>query len=155
MAEPRRNAPPHPRRAWNETAPAPGARAKGRRRRLFAVLAGMGALLGVLVAFLLLLRGPRLPAALSIPVTGYGQQYPVNPLARADSDALGDFFADHLQAADRQERRLLRNELEALRSRPGDRSLVVHLAALARTDADRVYLLPTDADPDRPASWLP
>jgi hypothetical protein len=155
MAEPRRNAAPAS-RGWKESAPAGAPRVKGRRRRrLFGVLVAIGALLGALVALLLLLRGSRLPSALSVPVTAYDRQFPVNALARADSDALGDFFTDHRQAADRQEGRLLRKELDALRSRPADESVLLHLSALARTDANTVYLLPADADPDDPSTWLP
>jgi hypothetical protein len=114
----------------------------------------MGALLGVLVALLLLVRRSSPPAVRSIPVIRYHPQFPVNTLARADSDALGEFFTDFLQAADRQEGALLRRELEALRSRPAG-GLVVHLPALARTDGDQVYLLPADSDPDDRRGWLP
>jgi hypothetical protein len=153
MADPRQNPAIRGRRGWNEQAAAVP-RAKSRRRRLFGVLLAIGTLLGVLVALLLLFRVPRPPAALSIPVTGYDQQYPVNALARADSDSLLELFADPRQAADRQERQLLRDEFDALQSRPANGNLLVHLVALARTDATRVYLLPADADPDAPSGWL-
>src|SRR5262249_43891903 len=33
--------------------------------------------------------------------------------------------------------------------------LVVHLSALARTQDDKIFILPADAHPDKPDTWLP
>lgn len=155
MSEPRRQPAGRGAQNWREASAAAVPRKTRRRRRLFAVLAAMGALAAVLVALLLLVHRFRAPYLLSVPVVAYDAPFPVNALARADSDALCDFFPDHRQAADSQERRLLEKELDALRQRGRDETVLVHLSALARTDGGKVTLLPADASPDRPDTGMP
>jgi hypothetical protein len=136
------------------TAPAGRGREPTRQQRLFLVLAGIGTLLAVLVALLLGFRVFKPPFLLSLPVTAYDRPYPVNALARTDSDAFCALFKDHQQRLDSQERHLLQRELDDLARRP-EPVVLVHLAALARPDGDGVALLPIDADPDEAASWVP
>jgi hypothetical protein len=143
-------------RGWHEKPAETAPRARGRRRRRrFGVLAAIGVLLGALAALVLLLRPSHPPAELSIAVFRYSRQYPPNALASWDSRALGDFFADHRERPDEQEGALLRGELAHLRTRPANEGILLHLSALARTAKGTVYLLPSDADPDDPGSWVP
>src|SRR5262249_27275615 len=146
------------RRSWQRplAPPTPQTRARGRRWKLFLVLAAILVLGAILVAVLLPIHPFTPPFLLTIPVTEYReQQLPVNALARADSDALCRCFAQPRQALDSPATRsLLEKELDSLRSHRED-TVVVHLCALARTDAGQVYLLPRDADMDDPKTWLP
>jgi hypothetical protein len=160
-----------PRRWRNEDVR--GARAEpgsGRRRGLFGLLVALMALVGAFVAWLLLWNPPSPPAFLSFSVTQYSDvHWPVNALAEQDSRHLLAPF----QAAQNPRESLLRKarrgemftsqvrlrlveELKKLSDHPDrDQPVIVHLACLARTDAQgQVSLLPADARPEDPASWV-
>ena len=160
-----------PRRWRNEDAR--GGRAEpgsGRRRGLFGLLVALMALVGAFVAWLFLFSPPSPPAFLSFSVTQYTDvRWPVNALAEQDSQHLLAPFQD---AQNRRESLLrkarrgemftsqvgfrLAEELKKLREHPApDQPVIAHLACLARTDAQgQVFLLPADARPEDPASWV-
>jgi hypothetical protein len=144
--------------AWHpcEAGARPAARAASRRRRqIFFVLAGMLALVGAIAGWLLFLNPFRPPTFLTITITEYKDpRFPLNAFARRDRDTLQERFQGS-QAHDYQTRRLLAEQLDALRDQKG-KAVVVHLCAFARTGPQgTLYLLPADAHPDDRASWLP
>jgi hypothetical protein len=122
----------------------------------------MLALGAAILALALLFRADREPFFLSIPITEYGQAfYPINAWAEQDSDALASMLAPprseakgRAKAYESQDKGLLVQQLNNLRNNKDGR-VVVHLSSLARTHNDEVYILPADAHPDRPESWLP
>lgn len=159
------NPKPHAWKTAQETGPAaaPSSREGVRRKRLYAVVAGMLALTAAIVALALLFQADKEPSFLSIPITEYRERfYPVNAFAEQDSDALAAVLLGRSgtdgrtkgKAYESQDKALLVQQLARLRSNKDSR-LVVHLSALARTQNDEVFLLPADAHPDKPDTWLP
>ncbi|MGL5095975.1 MAG: hypothetical protein ACRDD1_10320, partial [Planctomycetia bacterium] len=134
-------------------------RAADPMRRVYCVLALMGVLLGGVGGMLSWLRPAPAPTFVAAWVTQY--QSRLLPPMESDGDQrelrqAGLFPRDTDDTFPDQERALLVQNLESLRSlRPG-RPLVVYLSALAATDASgRVYVVPADADPYAPADRLP
>src|SRR5262249_2997691 len=115
-----------------------------------------------LVSLALLSGADREPFFLSIPITEYSQTfYPINAWAEQDSDTLASMLAPprseakgRAKAYESQDKGLLVQQLNNLRTNKDGR-VVIHLSSLARTHNDEVYILPADAHPDRPESWLP
>lgn len=147
---------------WRQRRPAGTTGPKGTGRGRSAWLWGLALLLamaGGLVGWMLLVRPPPRPLFLSIAVTEYRDRaWPANPWAGQDSEALRRHFgADSVQAFQSQERELILRELGQLADRSrdeGQRPVAVHLSALA-VARDRVpYLLPGDARPDQPLTWI-
>ena len=140
-----------------------GAPVIGRKAaRAFVALAVLLALAGVVVGLLFYLRPPPRPVFVSIAVTEYADRnWPVNPFARQDGDALRERFgSDSVQAFQSQERALVLAELNRLadatrRSEDAGRPVVVHLSALGLVHAGRVHLLPGTARANEPSTWLP
>ncbi len=159
------NPKPHAWKTVQETGPvaAPVSREAVRRKRLYGVVAGMLALAAAIVALALLFRSDREPSFLSIPITEYRERfYPVNAWAEQDSDALAAVLLGRTgtdgrtqgKAYESQDKALLVQQLARLRSNKDSR-VVVHLSALARTQNGEVFILPADAHPDKPDTWLP
>jgi hypothetical protein len=128
----------------------------GRAIKLIAVILALG---GALVGFFLLIRTQAVttPFCLSLPIREYGSTaYPVNPLAEQDTVAITDCFPAKLKkpAFNSQTQKLIVEELQQLRSH-ADRPLIVHLSCLATVHEGEVYLLPGDAVPGEPLTWLP
>jgi len=149
--------PPRPPRAkWqldNRAAANGTGRGPARAALLIALLAATGGLAG-LWFWIARATPPRL---VTVPVSEYTDpSWPANPWAEQDSDllcGLPGVFPDHRKGFNFQERDRLIGLLESLR---GDvkTPLVLHLSALACTRSDVVYLLPGQARPDNPATWL-
>lgn len=159
-------------RRWRE-ASARGARAEpgaGRRRGLFGLLVALMALVGAFVAWLFLFSPPSPTAFLSFSITQYEDpHWPVNALAEQDSERLLAPFEASQKAGESllrkarrgemftsQDGRRLVAELKKLRDQPDrDQPVIVHLSCLARTDAqNQVFLLPANARPGDPATWV-
>lgn len=149
--------PPSPAQRWRggQRAAGSGRGTSSRGRQLFVLVAVLLALGGAALAWLLFVRGLPAPYVLSLPIREYtARQLPANAFAVQDSDVLLQHFpGDHKKAYDSQTLDRIRKELSALRSK-ADTPVVVHLTALALRHEDDVYLLPGDADPDRPETWL-
>jgi hypothetical protein len=148
--------PPRPPRAkWqldNRAAAGDSGRGPARAAVLIALLAAVGGLAG-LWFWIARATPPRL---VTVPVSEYTDpSWPANPWAEQDSDLLCGLaaFPDHRKGFNFQERDRLIGLLESLR---GDvkTPLVLHLSALACSRGDVVYLLPGQARPDNPATWL-
>jgi hypothetical protein len=121
------------------------------------VLATMLALAGALIGFLLYIRPYRPPAFLSLPITEYrDRRYPPNDFAQQDGEALLQRFhaEGNRLAFNSQEGDLLQQEIRELSERK-EKALVLHLSSLAICREGKVYLLPANADADRPETWLP
>lgn len=118
----------------------------------------VAALAGGIAALFVIPRPQKDPLILALPVCEYKHpDWPPNPWAEADARRLRDrFSADSAQAFQAQEKEPLLRELAAAVQTAGKaaRPLVVHLSALGTVHAGTPYLLPADADPDRPATWL-
>src|SRR5262245_54249939 len=149
--------PPRPPRAkWqidNRAAADGSGRGPARAAALIALLAAAGGLAG-LWFWIARAKTPRL---VTVPVSEYTDPaWPANPWAEQDSDLLCGLrgaFPDSQKGFNFQERDRLTVLLESLR---GDAKtpLVLHLSALACTRGGVVYLLPGQARPDNPATWL-
>lgn len=131
-----------------------------RRQRLYILLAVMLALLGVLLGLLYWIRAAPSPYFVALWITEYqSRQIPFHPLARQDREAFrkgGYFTRTNERAFTGQERRLLVQELAALRNRGEREVVVVYLSAQACTAGQgEVFLFPADVDPDDPRSRLP
>jgi hypothetical protein len=119
------------------------------------LLAAVLALASAILAWLLLPKSFQTPYFLSITITAYKERhFPVNHLAQQDSAALREFFAQAEHAYDYQDKTPLTKVLEGLKTQ-ARKPVVVHLSALSLRRGDEVYLLPADAHPDNPATWLP
>jgi len=135
-------------------------RASSRRRQAFAVLAAMLGLVGVLVGLLSWIR--PLPRPLFVPlwVGEYrAPRLPSSPAAGADLDALraGGYFPRVVgEAQGNQDRFTLAENLAALKSSGAAESVVLYVSAGARVGpSGQVAILPADADPADPRTWLP
>ncbi|MBL8794127.1 MAG: hypothetical protein JNM56_09490 [Planctomycetia bacterium] len=141
----------------------PAGKQAKRQRQLFLLIAGILALVGAIGALLLLVidRGPRL-FYLNIPITEYRERfYPANAWAEQDGRTLQQIFAPgrpsdgaSTVAYESQSKGPLLQQLEALAGRR-EPTVVLHLSALARGHQGAVYLLPADASPDQPDTWVP
>ncbi|MEO2089518.1 MAG: hypothetical protein ABGY75_08485, partial [Gemmataceae bacterium] len=135
----------------------PKGKSGGGRRWAVAALV-VAALAGGIAALFVIPRPQKDPLILALPVCEYKHpDWPPNPWAEADARRLRDrFSADSAQAFQAQEKEPLLRELAAAVQTAGQaaRPLVVHLSALGTVHAGTPYLLPADAAPDRPATWL-
>lgn len=124
---------------------------------LLALLVIAGAVIGFFVFWTGTKPQPRL---VSVPVGEYDHpSWPVNPWARQDADLLAAAFPDRAAvefASQQQDKfRALLNRLKSRDEASGrTRPLVLHVTALAAVRGRKVYLLPGDARPDGPASWV-
>jgi hypothetical protein len=144
-------------RRWH-ISPEEAAKRAHRSRRVFLLLAGIMALGGAFIAWLILIGRFDSPMLLTIPITQYDPPWPVNPLADRDSELLiQNHFPDVVRqkAYTSQSQPALGRELQNLDKVRAGKSLVVHLCAEAIVREGIVYLLPANAKPENPASWLP
>jgi hypothetical protein len=116
------------------------------------------ALAGVLVG-LFFLPGPvPRPVVVAVAVSQYADPaWPPNPFADADAAGFAARFDHPYSPREAQTRAGLVGKLtDAVReARGGGRPLLVYLCALGTVTADGPHLLPADAVPDDPATWLP
>lgn len=128
------------------------------RKRLFLSALVFAALVGVVIGLIMFIRPDPKVVFLSIPVTQYERDWPVNPWAQQDAEALVKHFPDGKVLFQSQERALILRELKQLgdRSRKEDkgRPVVVHFCANAIVRDGAVYALPGDARPGEPRTWL-
>jgi hypothetical protein len=119
---------------------------------LVALLAATGAVAGLWFW----VQPPVPPLLVTVPVSEYKDlAWPANPWAEQDSDLLRSCFQEQNDKAfDYQELERFRDLLKSLRGKTG-RPVVLHLTALATVHGGRVYLLPADAAPAAPDTWLP
>ena len=129
-----------------------------RRRKIFILLAVMLALIGAIAAWFLQIRPFKEPTFLSISLTSYNHDFPVNAFALADSNALLKDFPDGFTARDNQPKNQLLTAPESVADKE-DRGLVVHLCGFARIDRsngpEKLCLLPGDASRNDPSTWIP
>jgi hypothetical protein len=112
---------------------------------------------GIFVGAILYLTPFQSPVFLSLPISEYtDHRFPPNSFAQQDGHALLQRFPDKGRAIalNSQQGDLLRARLEQLGKRT-DKTLVIQLSGLAICREGKVYVLPADADPDRPETWLP
>ncbi len=158
------NPPPsvNPRRHWREgVAPTASAGAKGpsRWRKIFALLAVMSVLAGVIVALIIIPDPPPKPYFVPLFITEYdAAHWPANSLAEQDREALldGGYFPEKsANAFGSQLRSHLVQELAVLKNRSSKDTVVVYLSAYARAGENNdVLVLPGDAKVDDPGSGL-
>ena len=125
---------------------------------MVAVIILMGAA-GAVAAAMFWIRPADPPLLLTIPVCEYPDPaWPPNPWAEEDSDALQAVFPSAARPEKlygSQELHLLQIKLQGLANRKANQAAVVHLTALGTTRGGTVYVVPGDAKPDDPATWLP
>jgi hypothetical protein len=123
--------------------------------KIFLLLAIMLALVGAIIAMLLFYGSFHPPHFVSIPVTEYDLHYPPNAFALQDGEALRVFFDPERSkdAFEHQERDRFVRALQGL-SAHADGPVVLHVSAHALARGEEVYILPGDALPDDPNTWL-
>lgn len=134
--------------------------AASKRRQLLTALFLLLALGGATLAWLFLMRQAPEPFFLPLCITEYKDRHlPANSQAEQDRVAFvnGNYFsadkASNLFAS--QERSLVVKELDNLRNRKADEAVVLYVSGHAWSDAKgNLVLVPGDASPDNPASWL-
>ncbi len=150
---------------WRTSRPnLPGrpATGKGKTVRRVALAAVVVALLvGLVLSLPLFVNKSREPICFAVPVVEYHKlrdsRWPPNSWAESDAHGLRDRFeGDSAQAFQHQEKAALVRELANAVKRADDeqRPLVVYVTALGTVANDTPYLLPADARPDDPSSWL-
>ncbi len=152
-----------PQDAWRGGAggagrPASGPKVKSGSGRKWAVAAlVVAALAGGIAALFVLPRGQKAAIVLTLPVGEYkrSKDWPANPWAKADAQRVRDRTGGGDAGVFDERERLVREiGTQAAAAAREDRPLVVYLSALGTVHAGTPYLLPADADPDRPATWL-
>jgi hypothetical protein len=130
----------------------------GRGVRRFVALAAVLAAAGAVVGALFWIQPSDPPVLLTIPVSEYKDSaWPPNPWAEEDSDALQDAFPDlagREKAYGYQELSLLQSKLQALRNVKAGQPVILHLSALGAVHGGVVYVVPGDAKPGDPSTWL-
>jgi hypothetical protein len=149
--------PPRPPRAKWQLDKHAAASNSGRGPARAAVLIALLTVVGGLAGLWFWIARATPPRLVTVPVSEYTDSaWPANPWAEQDSDllcGLRGVFPESRKGFNFQERDRLIGLLESLR---GDAKtpLVLHLSALACTRGGVVYLLPGQARPDNPATWL-
>ncbi|HTU21203.1 MAG TPA: hypothetical protein VMG10_24330 [Gemmataceae bacterium] len=144
-------------RTWRPASPAPGTGGPlARRLRLILVAIALLALGGALIGWLLYLRPFHQAHFLPLCLNEYGEELPVRSWARQDAEMLRSLGWHQRNAFTTQKRDLLVNELRDFTHASHDGPLVVYLSAYALTaPGGELCILPVDARPDQPSSWLP
>jgi hypothetical protein len=149
---------------WRTNRPAstgrPAGKGKtGRRVALAAVVVAL--LVGLVLSLPVFVNKTREPVCFAVPVVEYHKlrdsRWPPNPWAESDAHGLRDrFTGDSAQAFQHQEKATFLRELANAVKRADDenRPLVVYYTALGTVANDTPYLLPADARPHDPSSWL-
>jgi hypothetical protein len=130
-------------------------------RTVLAVLSLLAllAIAGVVIGFFAFWFGAKPePRLVFVPVGEYDHPaWPVNPWANQDARRLADCFPDRwaveFESQERIKFRQLLDRLAVPVAGPA-RPLVLHVTALAAVRDRKVYLLPGDAQPGDPASWV-
>jgi hypothetical protein len=127
--------------------------------KIFVLLALILALVGFMGGIISWLGSVPNPYFLPLWVTEYqARQIPALPMARQDLESLrsGQYFARVLcDALTHQEGHHMAQELANLKNLPADQALVVHVHAHAvREGQGEIYILPGDASPDNPRTWI-
>ncbi|MFL5246139.1 MAG: caspase domain-containing protein [Gemmataceae bacterium] len=128
-----------------------------RRTQIILLTVVLLALIGMIAGWILWPTPFRAPYFLSIPMTEYtAKQFPVLAFTEQDSDVLLRHFPEEnrKQAFQSQQRDLLVRELSALKARK-EEAVIVHFRGHALERGKDVYLIPGDAQPDQPETWLP
>lgn len=139
--------------------PSASSGSSARGMKIFILLALMLALVGFIGGFLSWLGPPPSPYFLPLWVTEYqARQIPLLPMAQRDLESLqaGQYFTTVLgDAAARQDGHQMMRDLDGLRDIHTDQGVIVYLRAHAvRAGTGEVYILPGDASPDHPATWI-
>jgi hypothetical protein len=148
----------HSKRASRPTPAASTSDITPQQRRLFGLLAAAITVATTLVVVAFWIGTIKEPHLLSLPITEYGNlHYPANPLAEQDSSALVERFAGRSVKAHytSQDQKSILQALSSLQERPEQEPQVVHISCLARVWEGTIHLLPGDARPDDPLTWLP
>ena len=131
-----------------------------RRPRVAGLLVLVAVLVAGLAYFLPYLRPPARCHFVPLFVSSYAiRNCPPWPggSTTATPSSRGHFFGgSNEQDAVRLDQAVIVRQLEAPAHRPADEAVVVYLSAQARTTVGgTVQILPADADPGDPATWLP
>jgi hypothetical protein len=143
-----------PPRVWHPGKQAGPGQVTNRGLRIFLLLAAALAILGIVIGLIVIPQRFRQPYFRSLIITEYkNPHWPVNSLARQDSDLLSvRFQSEKSQRTTQAKEEVLR---EIARPSPADdRPLVIHWQAHACTDGNEVYLLPATAEPGDKESWI-
>ncbi len=149
---------PAPPRAWQRTGHAPkplgtvpSTKPPVRSHLVRWVVVVIACLIGIVGAFLYFVSGWTKPEFFSLTIREYTSPLlPINPLVYEDSRILSERFEKMTVEYNAQDHIL--NVLGGLRTK--QQPLVVHLSALARWRDGKVYLLGSNADPDRTDTWV-
>jgi hypothetical protein len=147
---------------WRTTATDRTGKGGGKGGRRWAAAALVVALLGGLLAsWPLFLNKTPDPLCFAVPIGEYHKAsdsvWPPNPWAENDARGLRQpFEGESAQAFQHQEKGTFTRELGLIVQRANDtrRPLVVYVSALGTVANDTPYLLPADARPNDPTSWL-
>lgn len=148
-------------RSWrddaNRSSSAPAAYSD-RGRKLFAAGALLAALVGLVIAMLLMLGGPPEVLVIAWGFDDYSSYQLRNPWASRDRQLLLSAAAWKRQPVDTATDLTLvavRNRVKELPNLAGAMPVVVYLNALARLNDGKVMILAPDSKPDQPDSGLP
>ncbi len=143
---------------WRDEGTARQVAARSRRRLVLLLFAMVAGLVASAVALLDWLRPPTRCQFMPLFVRGY-QAAELTPLAWRSQDEQellsGSFFTSILLPSGRLDQAALVRQFASLGQVSSD-ALVVYLSAYAREDGQgRTQILPADADPNDPVTWLP
>ena len=141
-------------------APRAAAPGSARRSRLVFALVPLLIAIGVAGGLIFYLREKPKPLFLSVSVARYDDaHWPVNAWAKEDGQLLAGQFDNGTAATQGQESaNALISEISRIGERAADnrgQPTVIHVCALAVPAGDGVALLPANAVPGSPGSWLP
>lgn len=126
-----------------------------RRRNIVLVSGAILLLAGIVFTLARYFHVYRGPALRTVTVTEYGDpHFPANSMAVQDGRALAPFFLAVDESLARQERSQLLAHFRDFGSLRAGQPLVIYLAAYAISTPQGVYVLPADASPDVPKSWV-
>ena len=134
----------------------PVSAAAARLRQILVLIAVVAALGGATIGLFTWLAGVSTGPALvlSMIVLEHSEPlYPSHAIAMEDSDTILQHFPKVRNSKQSQNRRDFEYELGTLAKEGGP--VVVHVSCQALTRGGEVYLLPDDARPDDPGTWLP
>lgn len=128
-------------------------------RGILVLVGAMGAVAGSIAGLLCWLQPA--PSPYFVPLWSVEYRSPLLPLnVAADRDRAAIIKGNYFQrcstvAVSSQDRDLIVRELNALAGRSPRDSIIVYLCAFAGTDAQGVFIMPGDFDPDDPHSRIP
>jgi hypothetical protein len=133
----------------------PGPRPAARRWLVAGLV--VAALCGTIAGLFIYLWPDRPPVVRALPVADHLRpDWPPDPWAAEDARAFVERAGgEGAQAAQAQEKGTLVRELNAVAAETRGRPVVVLLTALGVSEGGKVALVPGDARPDDPGTWLP